>query len=163
MITRNADGEGLNPMAKENQYLSSDHLRDRTHLFSVQFKPSWVGWCPSTVGRIVCFTHSMNLNANVFLNTFMRVNEENQWMNTGGLKICTTWELQIKFYWGQDEHCSLGDGASDSSEKLLQRGGRGREDQYTYDFWWRGVHAIKHIFFQKVSVSLLKLSARHKE
>ena len=33
------------------------------------------------------------------------------------------WELQVKLYLGQNEDCSLGDSISDSSEKLLQRGG----------------------------------------
>ena len=36
-------------------------------------------------------------------------------------------ELQVKFYLGQNEDCSLGDSTSNSSEKMLQRG-RG-EDQ----------------------------------
>ena len=33
------------------------------------------------------------------------------------------WELQVKFYLGQNEDCSPGDSISESSEKLLQRGG----------------------------------------
>ena len=41
-------------------------------------------------------------------------------------KKCTTWELQVEFYWRQNEACSPGDSASDSSERLLQRGSRGR-------------------------------------
>ena len=55
------------------------------------------------------------------------------------------WELQVKLYLGQNEDCSLGDSISDSSEKLLQRGGG--EGQYLCDFGEGGVHAIKHIFF----------------
>ena len=35
-------------------------------------------------------------------------------------KRCTTWELQVKFYLGQNEDCSPGGGISDSSERLLQ-------------------------------------------
>ena len=30
------------------------------------------------------------------------------------------WELQVKFYLGQNEECSLEDSLSDSSERLLQ-------------------------------------------
>lgn len=36
---------------------------------------------------------------------------------------CTTQELQAEFYLGHKEDCSLEDSTSDSSEKLLQRGG----------------------------------------
>ena len=39
-------------------------------------------------------------------------------------KNCTMWELQVKFYWGQNESCNPGDSISDNSEKLL-RGGEG--------------------------------------
>ena len=34
------------------------------------------------------------------------------------------WELQVKFCLGQNEDCSPGDSISESSEKLLQRGGK---------------------------------------
>ena len=37
------------------------------------------------------------------------------------LKKCTTRELRVKFYLGQNEACSPGDSTSDSSERLLQR------------------------------------------
>ena len=50
-------------------------------------------------------------------------------------KRCTTWELQVKFYLGQSEDCSLGGSISDSSERLLQSGSG--ESQYIR-FWWRG-------------------------
>ena len=36
------------------------------------------------------------------------------------LKRCT--DMRFKFYLGQNEDCSPGDGTSDSSERLLQRG-----------------------------------------
>ena len=36
-------------------------------------------------------------------------------------KRCTTWELWILFYLGQNEDCSPGDNTSDSSERLLQK------------------------------------------
>ena len=55
------------------------------------------------------------------------------------------WELWVKFYLGQNEDYSLGDSISDSSEKLLQKGGG--EGQYIYDFGEGEVHAIKHIYF----------------
>ena len=41
-------------------------------------------------------------------------------------KRCTTWELRVKFYLGQNEDCSPGDSTADSSERLLQRGSGGR-------------------------------------
>ena len=41
------------------------------------------------------------------------------------------------------------------AEKLFQRGSRG-EGQYICDFSEEGLCAIKHIFFQKVSTSLVK-------
>ena len=36
------------------------------------------------------------------------------------------WELQVKFYLGQNEECSLEDSLSDSSERLLQSSSGGR-------------------------------------
>ena len=64
---------------------------------------------------------------------------------------------------GQNEDYSLGDSISDSSEKLLQRGRE--EGQYTYNFSKGRVHAIKHIFLQKISAttSHMKITASHKE
>ena len=64
------------------------------------------------------------------------------------------WELWVKFYLEQNEDCSPGDSPSDSSERLLLSG---RGGQYMYDCGEGGVHAMKHIFFQKVSTGLLKL------
>ena len=60
----------------------------------------------------------------------------------------------LTFYLGQSEDCGPGNSTSDSSEKLLQKG-RG-ECLYICDFGKGGIHAIKHIFFQK-------LYASHKE
>ena len=48
------------------------------------------------------------------------------------------------FYLGQSVDYSLGDSASNSSKKLLQRSRK--EGQYTCDFGEEGIHAIKHIF-----------------
>ena len=60
------------------------------------------------------------------------------------------WKFPVKFYWRQNEDCSLGDSISDSSEKLLQRGVGWEKDQYMYEFSEGGVNASKHIFLQKV-------------
>ena len=68
---------------------------------------------------------------------------------------CTTQELQAEFYLGHKEDCSLEDSTSDSSEKLLQRGRE--KDQYICDFGEGGIRALRHIFSQKVSTSLMKL------
>ena len=65
-------------------------------------------------------------------------------------------ELQIKFYLWQNEDCSPGDSISDSSEKLFQRGGGGGKGSIYVIFGEGGIHAIKHIFLQKVSTSLVK-------
>ena len=60
----------------------------------------------------------------------------------------------LTFYWGQSGDCGPGKSTSDSSEKLLQKG---REEcLYICDFGEGGIHAIKHIFSQK-------LYASHKE
>ena len=55
---------------------------------------------------------------------------------------------------GQNEGCSPGDGTSDSSERLLQRG-EGKRSIYMI-FGEGGIHAVKHIYFLKVSTSLVK-------
>ena len=61
---------------------------------------------------------------------------------------------------GQKKDCIPGDSTSDSSERLLpsSRGG-----QYIYGCGEGGIHAMKHIFFQKVSASLVKITASHEE
>ena len=65
------------------------------------------------------------------------------------------WKLQAKIYLRQNKDYSLGDSTSDSSEKLLQRSRW--EDWYLWDFVEGGIHAVKHIFFQKVYASFMKL------
>ena len=70
------------------------------------------------------------------------------------LKRMPNMRVQVKFYLGQNEDCSLGDSTSDSPGKLLQTDSG--EGQYIRDFGEEAIHAIKHIFFQKVS-------AGHKE
>ena len=63
---------------------------------------------------------------------------------------------ELSFIWGQNEDYSPGD--STSAEKLFQRSRV--EGQYICDFGQGGItRAIKHIFFQKFSASLMKLSA----
>ena len=57
----------------------------------------------------------------------------------------TMWNFWAKFYLGQNEDYSPGDSISESSEKLLQRGGCG--GQNIYDFREGGDHAIKHMIF----------------
>ena len=71
------------------------------------------------------------------------------------------YNLKVAFYLGQNEDCGLGDSTSDSSEKLLQRGRV--VGQYVCGFGEGGIHAIKHIFFQKISTSLGIISASHEE
>ena len=53
--------------------------------------------------------------------------------------------------WGQQ----TADSASDGSGRQLQRG-RGETSAQMW-FWWKGIHVIKHVFFQKVSTCLVKL------
>ena len=76
-------------------------------------------------------------------------------------KKCITWELPVKFSLGQNEDCSLRDNTADSSEKWLQRD-RGK-GQYICDFREGKVHAIKHMFFQKVSALLVRPPVSHNE
>ena len=64
-------------------------------------------------------------------------------------KRCTTWELCVKFYLGQNEDCSPGGSISDSSERLLQSGSRGR--QYIR-FGEGGVEHHEALMFQRLFV-----------
>ena len=75
------------------------------------------------------------------------------------LKKCTT--LKLSFNWGQNEDHMLGDNTSESSEKLLQRSNE--EGQHMHNFGERRIEAIKHIFFQKFSASLMKFSVNHED
>jgi len=72
------------------------------------------------------------------------------------------WELQVMFYWRQNEDCNFGDSTLDNSEKqsypkyspllgLLQRGNG--KDQYICGFVKRNTHNQAHIFLQKFSAS----------
>ena len=54
----------------------------------------------------------------------------------------TTWELWRKFYLGQNENYSPGDGISDSSKKLLQRG-KGEGSIYV-NLVKGGIHVIMY-------------------
>ena len=63
-------------------------------------------------------------------------------------KRCTTWELCVKFYLGQNEDCSPGGSISDSSERLLQSGRGGRS---IYKVLVKGeFNTMKHSFLQMV-------------
>ena len=50
-------------------------------------------------------------------------------------KWCTTWELWVKFYLGQNEDCTPRGSISESSRRLLQSGSWGKS---IHKFWWRG-------------------------
>ena len=63
-------------------------------------------------------------------------------------KRCTAWELQVKFYLGQNEDCSLGDS---TSERLLQRGSGGRSIYKVLEK--AKFRTIKHSFYKRFSVS----------
>ena len=66
-------------------------------------------------------------------------------------KWCTTWELQVKFYWGQNKNCSLGDSTSNSSERLLQRDNGVRS---IYKILVKGMFsAIKFLLYKRFSAS----------
>ena len=62
-------------------------------------------------------------------------------------KRCTTWELWVKFYLGQNEDCSPGGSISDSSERLLQSGSRGKS---IYKVLVKGeFNTMKHSFYKR--------------
>ena len=82
-------------------------------------------------------------------------------LSSVNLKKYTTWELQVKFYLGQNEDCIPEESTSDSSERLLKRG-RGK-GQYVCDFGEGGIQTMEYIFFQKVSTSFMKISVSHEE
>ena len=63
--------------------------------------------------------------------------------------------MSVKFYLGQNKDCCPGARTSNSSEKLFQRD-RGERSLCMW-FQEEGIHAIKPIFFQKISTSLMKL------
>ena len=67
------------------------------------------------------------------------------------LKKMQTWELQVKFYLGQNENCRPEGSSSHSSERLLQRGSGGRP---IYKVWVKQeFNTIKHSFYKRFSVS----------
>ena len=70
------------------------------------------------------------------------------------LKICTMWELWIKFYLGQSEGYAQKTAPQTALRSCSKEAG---EHQHVCDFGEEGIHAIKHIFFQRVSTSLTKL------
>ena len=62
-------------------------------------------------------------------------------------KRCTTWELWVKFYLGQNEDCSLRGSTSDLSESLLQSGSGGKS---IYKVLVKGeFNTMKHSFYKR--------------
>ena len=62
-------------------------------------------------------------------------------------KWCTTWELQVEFYLGQNEDCSPRSSSSDSSESLLQSGNGGKS---IYKVLVKGeFNTMKHSFYKR--------------
>ena len=73
-------------------------------------------------------------------------------------KRCTAWELQVKFYLGQNEDCSLGDS---TSERLLQRGSGGRS---IYKVFEKGeFKAIKRLLYKRFSASHKELMSSRRD
>ena len=68
------------------------------------------------------------------------------------LNTCTTWDLWVKFYLGQNENCSPRVSTSESSERLLSRVfSRGRS---VYKILVKGkFSAIKHSFYKRFHAS----------
>ena len=66
-------------------------------------------------------------------------------------------ELWVKFYLGQNEDCSLGDGTLESSEKLLQRGsGEGHSGDVILvkgEYMQSGTYFFVESFFKFLLVS----------
>ena len=87
----------------------------------------------------------MIYNGNLFLMVYKHPNVD--------LKNAQHKGCESTLIWGNMD-CSLRDGISDISEKLLWRGKV--QGQYTCGFGEAGVHTVQHIFLQKVSVSLVK-------
>ena len=68
---------------------------------------------------------------------------------------CTTGELQVKFYWGQNEDCRSGDSTSESCERLLQRGNGGRS---VYKILVKvEVSTIKRLLYKRLPASCEEL------
>ena len=66
-------------------------------------------------------------------------------------KKCTTWELQVEFYWRQNEACSPGDSTSGSSGKLPKMLGRvGKFNIYVIlvkgEFMQSSAYLFKNLF-----------------
>ena len=64
---------------------------------------------------------------------------------------CTMLRVWVKFIWGKMIDCSQGGSASDSSERLLQRGS-GRKVN-TWGVGEGGVQYLKHSFYKRFSAS----------
>ena len=65
-------------------------------------------------------------------------------------KGCTTWELWVKFYLGQNEDCSPGSSISDSSARLLQSN---RVEKSIYKVLVKGkFNTMKHSIYKRFLV-----------
>ena len=68
-------------------------------------------------------------------------------------KRCTTWEVWVKFYLGQNEDCHPGGSNSDSSKRLLQSGSGGKS---IYKVLAKGeFNTMKHSFYKRFFFFLL--------
>ena len=66
-------------------------------------------------------------------------------------KRCKTWELQVKFYPGQNEDCSLRGSSSDSSERLVQSS---NGEKSIYKVLVKGeFNTMKHSLYERVFFS----------
>ena len=72
-------------------------------------------------------------------------------------KRCSTWELRVKLYLGQNEVYSPGGSTADSSERLLQRGSGG---SLINKILGKGeFNATKHSFYKRFSASREELTS----
>ena len=112
---------------------------------------------------VICYTHTDNWNGDFVPEASVRKEEKtfctmwpisfckHQVLAVSTKKRCTTWELWVKFYLGQNEDCSLGGSLSDSSERLLQSGSRGES---IYKVLVKGeFNTMKHSFYKRFFVS----------
>ena len=77
------------------------------------------------------------------------------------LKRCTMWAFLVKFSLGKNEDGSPEDSASDSSERLLQKGSGERS---TYKILMKGeFNAIKHLLYKRFSVSHMELMSPRRD
>ena len=93
---------------------------------------------------VICYTHIDNWSGDFVIQASVRKEEKtfctmwpisfckHQVLAVSTKKRCTTWELWVKFYLGQNKDCSLGGSLSDRDCSKVAVG----ESQYIR-FWWR--------------------------